>query len=113
MINYIPPIQAIQNLPISGSEKTSSYQLDVTDVGRYIQVGSGGSVTVPDSVFSQGDIVTIINNTNSTVTISCPITTAYIAGLTTDYSSVTLAARGMATVVFISATVCYITGNIY
>ncbi len=100
------------NLPISGSEKTSSYTLAVGDVGEYIQVGTGGSITIPNSVFSQGDIVTVVNNTSSTVAVTCSITTAYIAGLTTDYASVTLLARGVMSVLFISGTVCYITGTV-
>ena len=100
------------NLPISGSEKTSSYTLDVGDVGEYIQVGTGGSITIPNSVFSQGDIVTVVNNTSSTVAVTCSITTAYIAGITIDYASVTLLARGVMSVLFISGTVCYITGTV-
>ena len=41
--------------------KTSSYTLATGDVGKYIQVGSGGSITIPNSTFSEGDIVSIFN----------------------------------------------------
>jgi hypothetical protein len=99
------------NIPPVGT-KTSSYTLQPADVGKYVQVGSGGSVTVPDAVFSEGDAVSIFNNTTGSITITCSITTAYIAGANTDVSSVTLVTRGVANVLFISGTVAVLTGNI-
>jgi len=100
-----------RDLPAVGT-KTGSYSLAVGDVGKYVQVGSGGSITIPDATFAEGDIIAIANNTSSGVTITCSITTAYIAGTDTDKSSVTLATRGLATVVFLSGTVCIISGNV-
>ena len=100
-----------RDLPAVGT-KTGSYTLAVGDVGKYVQVGSGGSITIPDATFAEGDIIAIANNTSSGVTITCSITTAYIAGTDTDKSSVTLATRGLATVVFLSGTVCIISGNV-
>ena len=99
------------NIPPVGT-KTSSYILQAADVGKYVQVGSGGSVTVPDAVFSEGDAVSIFNNTTGSITITCSITTAYIAGADTDVSSVTLVTRGVANVLFISGTLAVLTGNI-
>ena len=92
--------------------KTSSYTLATADVGKYVQVGSGGSITIPDATFSEGDAISIFNNTTGDVTITCSITTAYIAGADADVASVTLATRGVATVLFISGTVAVITGNV-
>jgi len=100
-----------RDLPAVGT-KTSSYTLAVGDVGKYVQVGTSGSITIPDATFAEGDIIAIANNTSSGVTITCSITTAYIAGTDTDKSSVTLATRGLATVVFLSGTVCIISGNV-
>lgn len=100
-----------QNVPAVGT-KTGSYTLAVADIGKYVQVGSGGSITIPDATFAEGDVVSIFNNTTSGITITCSITTAYIAGTDTDKASVTLATRGVATVLFISGTVCVITGNV-
>jgi hypothetical protein len=99
-------------IPQSGSAKTSSYTLATGDVGNFIEVGSSGSITIPNSTFSAGDAVSIFNNTTGDVTITCSITTAYIGGADADVASVTLATRGVCTVLFISATVCVITGNI-
>lgn len=100
------------NIPQSGSAKTTSYQLATTDVGQLIEVGASGSITIPDATFSTGDAVVIFNNTTGDVTVTCSITTAYIAGADSDVASVTLATRGICNVLFISGTVCVITGNV-
>ena len=100
-----------RNIPPVGT-KTTSYTLQTADVGKYVQVGSGGSITVPNATFAEGDAVSIFNNTSGDITITCPITTAYIAGTNTDVASVTLATRGVANVLFISGTVAVLTGNI-
>ena len=100
-----------RNIPPVGT-KTGSYTLATTDVGEYVQVGSGGSITIPDATFAEGDAISIFNNTTGNITITCTITTAYIAGTDTDKASVTLATRGVATILFISGTVCVITGNV-
>lgn len=99
------------NLPPVGTQ-TGSYSLTTSDVGGYVQVGTGGSITIPDATFSEGDAVAIFNNTTGDITVTCSITTAYIAGDDTDVASVTLATRGVATVLFISGTVCVISGNV-
>ncbi len=98
----VPPVGA----------KTTSYTLQTADVGKFVEVGSGGSITIPDATFSAGDIVSIFNNTTGAVTCTCSITTAYIAGTDTDKATVSLATRGLATVLFQSGTVCVIAGNV-
>ena len=103
---------AVRAIPQSGSDKTSAYTLVAGDVGNFIGVGSGGSVVIPNSVFSAGDAVSIFNNTSGNITITCTITTAYKAGTDADIATATLATRGVATILFISGTVCVLTGNI-
>jgi len=100
-----------RDLPAVGT-KTSSYSLAVGDVGKYVQVGTSGSITIPDATFTEGDAISIFNNTSGNITITCSITTAYIAGTDADKSTMTLATRGVATVLFISGTVCVVTGNV-
>ena len=100
-----------RDLPAVGT-KTSSYTLAVGDVGKYVQVGSGGSITIPNSTFAEGDVVVIANNHTAAITITCSITDAYIGGTDTDKASVSLATRGVANILFISATRCIITGNV-
>jgi hypothetical protein len=101
-----------RNIPLSGSAKTTSYTLLTTDVGEYIEVTTGGSITVPNSTFAAGDVISIFNNTTGNITITCSITTAYIAGTNTDKDTMTLATRGLATILFISGTVCVVSGNV-
>ena len=102
----------VRAIPQSGSDKTSSYTLTTGDIGNFVGIGSGGSITVPNSTFSAGDAISIFNNTSGDRTITCSITTAYIGGEDADKASVTLATRGVCTILFISGTVCVITGNV-
>jgi len=91
--------------------QTGSYTLTTADTGKYVQVGAGGSITIPDATFSEGDIVSIFNNTTGDVTITCSITTAYIAGTDADVATATLPTRGVATILFISGTECVLAGS--
>lgn len=101
-----------RNIPQSGSDKTTSYSLATTDVGKFVGIGASGSITVPNSTFAAGDVVSIFNNTSSGATLTMSITTAYIAGTNTDKDTLTLATRGVATILFISGTVCVVSGNV-
>ncbi len=94
------------NVPVSSTTTT----LATSDVGKVISLSAG--ITIPDATFSPGDVVSLYNNTSGSLTVTCTITTAYIAGTNTDVASVSLATRGVATVLFISGTVCVITGNV-
>ena len=102
----------VRKVPQSGSSKTSSYTLATTDIGEYILLGASGAIVIPDATFAAGDVVSIFNNTGSTATITCSITTAYIAGTFTDKATMTLAAAGVATVLFITSTLCVVSGNV-
>jgi trimeric autotransporter adhesin len=109
-VNGTDPI-GYRDLPAVGT-KTSSYTLATGDVGKYVQVGSGGSITIPNSTFAEGDVVVIANNHTAAITITCSITDAYIAGTNTDKATVSLATRGVANILFLSGTRCIITGNV-
>jgi hypothetical protein len=100
-----------RNLPAVGT-KSSSYTLAVADVGKYVQLTTGGSIVIPTSTFAEGDAITLFNNTTGNITITCSAPTAYIAGFNTVKTSMTFATRGVATILFISSTVCVVTGNV-
>lgn len=89
---------------------TSGKTLATSDVGK--MVVATGTITIPNSTFSAGDIVTVFNNTASDLTLTCSIGTAYIAGIDTDEASITVSTRGFATIFFISGTICVVTGNV-
>ncbi len=102
----------VRNIPSAGAAKTSTYTLAISDIGEFVTIGSGGGIDVPNGIFSAGNAVSIYNDTTGNRTISLTITTAYIAGTDSDKASVTLATRGVATILFISNSVCVVTGNV-
>jgi len=103
---------SLRNIPSAGAAKTSAYTLTISDIGEFVTVGTSGSITVLNDVFSAGNAVSIYNDTTGNVTITCSITTAYIAGTNTDKATMTLATRGIATFLFINPSVCVGTGNL-
>ena len=96
-----------RNVPVSSNATNT---LVVGDVGKLLSVTAGQ--TVPNSTFAAGDVVVIFNNSSSSITLTMSITTAYIAGTDTDKATMTLATRGVATILFISGTVCVVSGNV-
>ncbi len=102
----------IRTVPQSGSDKVTSYTLQKSDVGQFIGIGASGSATVPDAVFADGDIVSLVNNTTGSITITGSITTMYLAGTDADKATLSLATRGVATILFLSGTVCEVSGNV-
>lgn len=102
----------VRAIPQSGSAKTTSYTLATTDVGRFIELGTSGAIVVPDATFSAGDAVVLFNNTSGGITITLSITTAYQGGTDADKATLTLATRGVCNILFISGTVCVVTGNV-
>ena len=99
-----------RSIPPVGT-KTSSYTLTTGDVGKYVQVSTGGSIVIPTSTFAEGNAISIFNNTSGNITISCNPTT-YIAGTNGSNATLALATRGVATILFISSTVCVVSGNV-
>lgn len=102
----------LRAIPQSGAAKVASYTLATTDVGEFIEVGTSGAIVVPDATFSAGDAVVIFNNTSGNITITLSITTAYLGGVDADKATLTLATRGVCSILFISGTVCVVTGNV-
>jgi len=101
-----------RSIPSAGAEKTSSYTLQTSDRAEFVQVGSGGSITVPNSTFAAGDVVVVYNNHTAAITITLSTSNAYIGGTNTNKTSVSLATRGVCNILFISSTVAILTGNI-
>ena len=102
----------VRNIPSAGAAKTSNYTLAITDIGEFVTIGASGAITVPNDIFAAGNAVSVYNNTSSNATISLTITTAYIGGTDTDKASVTLATRGITTILFVNPSLCVLTGNV-
>ena len=92
----------------------ANYTLAATDAGKYVDSqGSGTTITVPANTFSQGDVVTILRATSGDCTIAqgSGVTMYHSAdGANTTTGNRTLAQRGMATMIFVNANYCYISG---
>jgi len=94
---------------IPNDTKTSAYTLVASDAGKCIRITTGG-VTVPNSVFAEGDAVSIINQSGSNQTITAGSGfTLYNAG-DGSAGSRTLAGRGMVTMMFAASDAAYISG---
>ena len=101
-----------QNIPLSGI-KTASYTLVAGDVGKFVELGTSGTVVVPASVFATGDAISIFNNTSASISCDCSaITDFYKGGTDTDIASFSVTTRGVATILFITATRAVVTGNL-
>jgi hypothetical protein len=102
----------VRNIPSVGAAKTSAYTLAITDIGEFVTLGTSGAIVVPNDIFSAGNAISIFNNTTGNAVISLTITTAYIGGTDTDKASVTLATRGLATILFVNPSLCVMSGNL-
>jgi hypothetical protein len=76
-------------------------------IGQCTVVSS--TVTVPNSTFAAGNIVTIYNNSSSAITVTASITTLRLAGSTLTGNR-SIYAYGLATIWFISGTEAVISG---
>lgn len=89
------------------NSQTTGYTTAATDNGRTVVVT--GNVTIGVSVHSNGDIITIFNNSASSITITTTSLTVYFAG-TASTGNRTLAQRGLATIVCVGTNTFVITG---
>ena len=94
---------------IPNNHKTASYTLLASDSGKNITTNSG--VTIPASVLATGSAVTIINASGSDITLTQGSGLNLYNTADASTGNRTLAARGMATVLFASSqTTAYISG---
>jgi len=98
----------LRNIPQRA--QASAITLVAADAGKHVVANNSANVTIPASVFSIGDAITIVNNSGSDITITCSAVTTYLANDTSTKSSLTLKARGIATFLFVSTTVVYGSG---
>ena len=90
-----------------GAPQSSNTTLALSDRGK--GVNASGTITVPNGVFSFGDIVMVYNNTAGNITLTAGITTMRLAGTATTGSR-TIAQRGWAAIFFVSSSECSVGG---
>ena len=87
----------------------NNYNLILSDVGKAIH--SSADVVVPNSVFSAGDAVTLINSAGSNMAVQQGSGVTMYNSADGATGNRTLSGKGMATVYFVSSSTCYITGS--
>ena len=95
---------------IPANTKTAAYTLVVADAGKHINITTGG-VTVPSSVFSIGDAVSIYNNSASdqTITEDTGVTLRQVG--TANTGNRTLAQYGVVTILCVASDTFVISGG--
>ena len=92
--------------------KTAAYTLLASDNGQNINITTGG-VTIPSSVFQAGDIVSVYNQSAAAQNVAWSGPTVFLAGTSSAKTSpLSLAARGVLTIMFVSATEIVVSGNV-
>jgi hypothetical protein len=81
----------------------------VADRGSLVQ--ATGGITVPANVFAARDVVTVYNNSSGSIAISAGAGLTLRQAGTANTGARTLAQRGLATIVFVSATEAVISGG--
>ena len=94
---------------IPQNSKTAAYTLVVGDVGKHINITTGG-VTVPSGVFSVGDAVTIYNDSASDQTVTQGSSVTLRSAGTADTGNRTLAQRGICTLLCVASNEFVISG---
>ena len=94
------------------NSQTTGYTLVAGDAGKAISITTGG-VTIPNSVMSAGNIVTIYNNSGSsqTITQGSGLTLQWAGQPSSTTGNRTLGLYGIATLLFISSSNAVISGS--
>ncbi len=87
--------------------QAGAYTLVAADAGKHIL--ASGNITVPDSIFTAGQAITIVNNTGGDLTITKGTNMYNIADASN--ANRTLGTRGVCTLLFTAADTCYISGS--
>jgi hypothetical protein len=95
------------------SSPATGYTLKADDAGKFIY-RAGGTLTIPNSIFSPGDTVTIHNSSTSaamTITQGTGLTMYWAGQSTATSGNRTLGLTGLCTIAFITASSAVIAGN--
>lgn len=99
--------QGPSNVPQNA--KTTSYTLIASDAGKHISITTGG-VTVPASVFSIGDTISVYNDSGSSQTITQGASATLRNAGTTNTGNRTLASYGICTILCVASNTFVISG---
>ena len=81
-------------------QASSAYNLSAADIGGYIEMSSAGTITVPNGIFDGGTMVTIMNNSGSSMSINAGGGMTLWNTADGTSGNRTLGPRGVATILF-------------
>ena len=90
--------------------QSGNYTLVASDSGKFIR-RTGGNITINPSIFSTGDMVTILNDDGSSMTIIQGSSFSLINTADASTGNRTVAQRGLATILFNAQNQGYISGS--
>ena len=90
--------------------QSGNYTLVASDSGKFIR-RTGGNITINPSIFSTGDMVTILNDDGSSMTIIQGSSFSLINTADASTGNRTVAQRGLATILFNAQNQAYISGS--
>jgi len=97
----------LRSLPQNNT--SGSYTLTASDAGKHVR--ATGQITVPSGTFSTGDMITIYNNSSSTITIVQGSSTTVYNSNDATTGNKTLKARGLCTILCESNNAFVASGN--
>ena len=98
----------VPSAPIN--DPSGTYTLVASDAGK--AVVADNTVTVDQNVFSPGDLITVINDTASTMTLTQGTGVTLRKAGTTDTGSLTISVRGVITIICLTTTGFFVCGNL-
>ena len=105
-------IGSLRDVPLNDQSSNASYTLVASDAGKVVHAHSTTTtVVVPNSVFSVGNVVTILNGGTGNIAINQGSGLSLRNNGDGSTGNRTLAQFGMATIYFTGASVCYISGS--
>ena len=100
----------LRDLQISQSA-TATYTLTTNDTGQMVRLNSAGiGALIPSATFAVGDIISIMNTTSTTGSITSQIT-MHVGGGASATGTATLGINNIANIYFVSADGCIVTGG--
>lgn len=100
----------LRDLQISHSGK-ATYTLTTDDTGQMVRLDSAGiGALIPSATFAVGDIISIMNTTSTTGSITSQIT-MHVGGGVSATGTATLGINNIANIYFVSADGCIVTGG--
>lgn len=99
---------------IIGNGVNTGYNTVLADAGKTIFLNSS-QIGITNGIYSQGDVITIVNYGGGLGYMYMNVPTTYISGSTVAKGNTNLTIRpcGVVTVIFINASHCFVSGAVY